>query len=61
VLKIMGSKLEPAILNQAANEIPEQYLSSEKARARLGWKPEWDFDTGLKKTIEWYKQYLKPA
>ncbi len=61
VLRTMGSKLEPVILNQAANEIPEQYLSSEKARARLGWKPKWNFDSGLKKTIEWYKKYLKPA
>ena len=61
VLRTMGSKLEPVILNQAANEIPEQYLSSEKARARLGWKPKWNFDSGLKKTIEWYKKYLKPT
>ena len=54
----MGSSLEPLILNEATNEIPEQYLSSQKARRLLQWSPKWDFDAGLKKTIEWYKKRL---
>lgn len=30
-------------------------LSYAKAKEILGWEPEVDFDTGVKKTIEWYK------
>lgn len=29
-------------------------LDSTKTR-KLGWKPEWDFEDGLKETVEWYK------
>jgi len=29
-------------------------LSSEKLMRETGWRPEMDFETGLKRTIEWY-------
>ena len=58
IKKKMKSGLEPVIRNETANEIPEQYLSSEKARKKLGWKPKVDFDAGLEKTIAWYAKYL---
>ena len=32
-------------------------LDSSKARTRLGWKPRWNVETALTKTIEWYKTY----
>lgn len=32
-------------------------LDCEKIKA-LGWKPEMDFDEGLKKTVEWYKENI---
>jgi len=32
-------------------------LDCSKAKLRLGWLPQWDLETGLKKTIEWYKAY----
>lgn len=50
--------LEPIILNQAQNEIPDQYLSSEKAHRILGWKPQHNIEEGLLKSIEWYQEYL---
>ena len=59
ILAEMGrSDLEPKILNAAHNEIPHQYLSSQKARKKLGWKPKFNFDGGLKLTIPWYKDWL---
>ena len=50
--------LEPVILNQAHNEIKHQYLSAEKARKLLAWKPHYTLDEGLQETIEWYTHYF---
>jgi CDP-glucose 4,6-dehydratase len=50
--------IEPEILNEAQGEIRHQYLSAGKARAELGWKPMFDFETGLRETIEWYRTFL---
>lgn len=58
ILKIMGSDLQPVILNQGSNEIKHQYLSAKKARDILGWTPKYSIDEGLAKTIEWYKNFL---
>lgn len=50
--------LEPIILNQASNEIPEQHLSAAKARAMLGWSPAYSLDAALAETIAWYRERL---
>jgi CDP-glucose 4,6-dehydratase len=56
ILAIMNSTLEPVILNEAKNEIKEQYLSIEKAKRLLNWQPIYTTEEGLKYTIEWYKK-----
>ena len=57
---LMGRQhLAPVIKNTAKAEIPVQILDSRKARERLGWKPEYDLDTGLRNTIAWYEAYLR--
>lgn len=58
MLELMGSPLKPVILNQGSNEIKHQYLCAEKARNILGWTPNYTIDEGLKKTIDWYKDFL---
>ncbi|GAP21740.1 NAD-dependent epimerase/dehydratase family protein [Leptolinea tardivitalis] len=58
VLKLMGSDMVPDVKGEASNEIRHQYLSAERARAVLGWKPMFDLDEGLKRTLEWYKTFL---
>jgi len=58
VLALMRSDLEPDVRNQASNEIRYQYLNSAKARKILGWSPLFDLDTGLQKTIAWYREFL---
>jgi CDP-glucose 4,6-dehydratase len=59
ILEKMGSKLRPEILNQASNEIRHQFLSAQRARAELDWKPMFTLDQGLEKTIAWYREALK--
>ena len=58
VVKLMGSNLKPEILNEANNEIRHQYLSAEKARRSLNWKPLFNLDQGLVMTIDWYKKFF---
>jgi CDP-glucose 4,6-dehydratase len=58
IRSLMGSSLEPDVRNEAAHEIREQYLSAEKARKLFGWRPEFDLDAGLERTIGWYREFL---
>ena len=53
-----ATSLKPIIKNQACNEIPNQHLSSAKARRMLGWTAAYGVEEGLKETIEWYKDFL---
>jgi CDP-glucose 4,6-dehydratase len=46
------------IRNQAGKEIPHQYLSAEKARRVLGWRPRYELDAALRETIAWYRDFL---
>ncbi len=50
--------LEPVILDSAAAEIPRQYLSAEKARRVLGWRPTYSLERGLRETTAWYREFL---
>jgi CDP-glucose 4,6-dehydratase len=60
ILKIAGQDhLEPTILDEAANEIPRQFLDCSKARALLGWRPRKTMEDGLRETIEWYRRCVK--
>ena len=57
IIRLMGSDLEPEIKNEASNEIRDQYLSAARAR-ELGWKPLFDLDQGLQRTVNWYTAAL---
>jgi CDP-glucose 4,6-dehydratase len=59
ILAQMGSKLKPEIQNRANNEIRHQFLSAERARKELNWKPMFTLDQGLEKTISWYREALR--
>ena len=53
-------RLEPRVMlaRKIEREIYAQYLSADKAEARLGWRAEVGLDEGLKRTIEWYRAHL---
>lgn len=59
ILRLMNREdLEPIILNEASNEIREQYLDCTKARKKLNWEAIFSLEAGLGATIEWYREYV---
>ena len=58
ILAHMGSAIEPDIQNRATHEIRHQYLSAEKARTVLQWRPLFTLDEGLERTVAWYRAFL---
>lgn len=61
ILDAMGRPdLRPVVLDEATNEIREQYLDSSRAKKVLGWEPRVALDLGLKRTIDWYRARLAP-
>ena len=58
LLHLMNSNLRPEVRNETTNEIRQQYLSAEKARRLLGWRPLFTLADGLQKTIGWYEEFL---
>jgi len=61
ILGLMDSPLEPELRNEACNEIRHQYLSADKARTLLGWSPLFDLESGLARTIAWYREFFAHA
>jgi CDP-glucose 4,6-dehydratase len=51
--------IEPLILGDAPGEIHSQYLSSEKVRKTLGWKPRVGLPEGLRRTVDWYRRFFQ--
>ena len=58
LLDLLGSRLTPDVRNEASHEIKHQSLSAAKARDRLGWRPLFTLDEGLRKTLPWYSHFL---
>lgn len=59
ISKLMGRcDLSPLVLNRTVNEIPHQYLSAERARTELGWRPVYTLERGLIETIDWYRAFF---
>ncbi|MGB9181011.1 MAG: GDP-mannose 4,6-dehydratase [Pyrinomonadaceae bacterium] len=58
ILKLMDSELQPDVRNEATNEIRHQYLSAAKARQALSWQPLFTLDEGLRRTVDWYRDFL---
>lgn len=53
------AQLEVGALPYRPTEIWRMYADSSRARKTLGWKPEVSLEEGLKRTIEWFREYYR--
>ena len=58
ITRLMDSNLEPEVRNEASHEIRRQFLCADKARRVLSWQPLFTLDEGLRRTIDWYRQFF---
>lgn len=60
IIKYWGSEIK-WVQNSSQHECETNLLrlNSTKANIVLGWKPQWNIETALAKTVAWYKSYLK--
>jgi len=59
ILAMMGrDDLEPIVQTAAVAEVREQTLDATKAREWLSWSPQFGLDDGLRRTIDWYTDFL---
>jgi CDP-glucose 4,6-dehydratase len=59
ILAMMGREdLDPIVQNAAVAEVREQTLDATKAREWLSWSPQFGLDDGLRRTIDWYADFL---
>lgn len=53
--RLLGHKLQPVFAPERPGDIKHSRASIEKAGELLGYEPVIDFDTGLARTIDWYR------
>jgi CDP-glucose 4,6-dehydratase len=58
ILSAMGSELEPDVRAMDLAEIPEQRVTTAKARRALGWRAATPFTRGIGETVAWYRTHL---
>ena len=56
--KALGKDVEPIFGPERKGDIKHSNADISKAKALLGYEPEYDFEKGLNEAIEWYKEYL---
>jgi UDP-N-acetylglucosamine 4-epimerase len=54
----LGKDIEPVFAPPRQGDIPHSNADIAKARETLGYDPAWDFERGLRASIEWYRVSL---
>ena len=54
----LGVKVEPKFGPERAGDIRHSNADISKAKEKLGYAPDWDFERGIKAAIAWYRENL---
>lgn len=52
-----NGRIKPVHVESRIGEVKTLIANYTKARKLLGWKPEYDFEEGLSKFVQWYRNY----
>jgi len=58
VCAALGKRVEPTIRGEASSEIHDQHLDASRAHEVLGWSSSVDLESGLARTVDWYRHLL---
>lgn len=58
LVKALGKEIEPIFGPKRKGDIKHSNADISKAKAMLGYEPEWSFERGIKEAIAWYKENL---
>jgi CDP-glucose 4,6-dehydratase len=58
--KVAGTGVEPDVRGKGtpAGEITRQWVDSTKLRTMSGWAPQVSLEEGLRRTVDWYREYV---
>lgn len=57
--EILGTRLEPIYVPERSGDVRHSLADTRKAQQLLGYEPRFDFETGLRRTVEWYRTALE--
>lgn len=56
--ELLGKDIEPIFGPERAGDIRHSNADISKAKKIIGYEPDWDFESGIKEAIDWYKEEL---
>jgi UDP-glucose 4-epimerase len=59
--RLLNQRLDITWNAQRSVDLPVSVVAIDRARERLGWTPKTTFETGLEKTIDWWREAISPA
>lgn len=59
IIELFGAKnkIKPVFVAPRPGEVKRLVASNKRAKELLGWQPKYSFSEGLRKFVEWYKNY----
>ena len=56
IKKLLGDQVKIEFTPERPGDFGGKEISAEKARRELGWQPSVEFEDGLRRTVEWFRQ-----